>query len=87
MPSPMACWRSAFQRAGPAAGNSLGASPTLSRYSQITGLSNSETPSSVTRVGTLFSGLNGVRPASAEPIIQSSNFTPRLMAQAVALRT
>ena len=29
----------AFQRAGPAAGKSFGALPTLSRYSQITGLS------------------------------------------------
>ena len=54
IPSPIACCFSTRQRAAPA-GN-IDPPPTASRYSQITGLSNTATPSSVTRHGTFDSG-------------------------------
>ena len=89
MPSASACCCSAFQRAGPAGGNSFGASPRLSRYSQITGLSYSAMPSSVMRVGTLDSGLCGARAGSVVPIRQFSirPSRPRATAQAETFRT
>src|SRR5258707_11438987 len=59
MPSPSACWRSAFHRAAPDAGNSLPPPARLSRYSQITGESNSTCPSSVVRLGTFIKGFSG----------------------------
>ena len=55
-PSPAASAPASARRH--ARGNSGSASPTLSRYSQITGLSNSASPSSVTRHGTFDSGLS-----------------------------
>jgi hypothetical protein len=63
MPSPSACWRSAVQRAGPAAGKYLRPLARLSRYSQMTGESNSTCPSSVARLGTFISGFSAARSA------------------------
>src|SRR4051812_21187115 len=42
-------------------GNSFGPVPMLSRYSQITGESNSACPSSVVSAGTFISGFSGAR--------------------------
>ena len=60
----------------------------LSRYSQITGLSYSTMPSSVTRVGIFESGLLAASTGSVVPMLQSSTWLsmPRRMAQASAFR-
>src|SRR3546814_15703986 len=57
MPWARAAATNTLKRAEPAAGISAGALPRPSRYSAITGLSNTATPSSSTRQGTLPSGL------------------------------
>ena len=91
MPSAIAWKRSARHRAAPCEGNIGSESPTLSRYSQITGLSNSATPSSVTSAGTLANGLiatNSGRDALASVGTSSIRASiPRVMAQARTLRT
>ena len=91
MPSPSACCFSARQRAPPARGNIGSSSPTLSRNSQITGLSNSASPSTVTRQGTLDSGLAASRPAGDWCGLAGTRVIcwsiPRAIAQAITLRT
>ena len=91
MPSPIAWYFSARQRAAPCSGNIGDASPTLSRYSQITGLSNNASPSSVTSAGTLDSGLiatNSGRDALASVVTNSICLSiSRVIAQARTFRT
>ena len=74
-----------------APGNIGSASPRLSRYSQITGLSNSATPSSVTSAGTFDSGLIATNSGGeALALVGTSSIRPsisRVMAQARTLRT
>ena len=63
----------------------------LSRYSQITGLSNSATPSSVTSAGTFDNGLMATNAGgdALASVVTSSIWPsmPRVMAQARTLRT
>src|SRR5258707_13083767 len=101
MPSPSACWRSAFHRAAPDAGNSLPPPARLSRYSQITGESNSTCPSSVVRLGTFIKGFSGASDSfactgltvvgtsstrSARPCSCATTMTLRTKGEAVAWR-
>src|SRR4051812_24212551 len=91
MPSPIAWNFSARQRAAPEAGNSAGASPMLSSTSQITGLSYSDEPSSVTRHGTFEVGLSARRSAGEACGLDECNWirpsSPRVIAHAMTLRT
>jgi hypothetical protein len=92
MPSAAACSRSAAMRASPPAGGKSGAaSPSPSRYSQMTGLSNSARPSSAIRQGTLDSGLSRTRSAGkACGLHATASISPsrrRAMAQAITFRT
>ena len=86
----MAWNRSARQRAGPGGGNS-DPPPTASRYSQMTGLSNSARPSSVTRHGTRDSGFAASRSGGEACGLVSMRViwseTPQAKAQAMTLRT
>ena len=86
-----ACCFSARQRAAPCEGNRGFSFSTVSRYSQITGLSNSASPSSVTRHGTLDSGLAASRSGGeAWGLMVTRSICPsmpRAIAQASTLRT
>ena len=91
MPSPIDCNFNARQRAAPRAGNSGNASPTVSRYSQINWLPNSDKPSSVTNAGTLDSGFCASRSAGEAcgllGVFSMRPSMPRMMAHAMTLRT
>ena len=73
------------------AGNSRGASPRLSRYSQITGLSKSAVPSSSISAGTLDSGFtprsSGGDSCGLVATFSMRPSSPRAIAQAMTLRT
>ena len=90
-PSPKACRRRAVQRPAPSAGSSRGPVPSWSRYSQITGLSNNASPSTVIKAGTFDSGLaasNAGSEAWALVVTRSIWLSiSRVIAQAMTLRT
>src|SRR3546814_2960049 len=73
MPWARAAATNTLKRAEPAAGISAGALPRPSRYSAITGLSNTATPSSSTRQGTLPSGLLACNAAGSSIGLQTTS--------------